>query len=378
MITTPLTTHLVRGVAELEATARGGVRLHRLPASARAQTADGQLHQSQAQPAGVRLAFRTAARRVELDLVPTKRVYPGAPARPDGVHEVVVDGEVVHRTTASGGDTITIDLATQTAQRREGRTTTLVVELPEGSHDVEWWLPHDEETELVALRSDAPVTPVPGSRPTWLHHGSSISHGSNATAPTGTWPAVAARLAGFDLVNLGLGGSALLDPFVARTMRDTPADVVSLKLGINVVNQDLMRRRAFGPAVHGFLDTIRDGHPDAPLLLVTPIHCAIHEETPGPTAFDPSSFATGQLRFVAAGHPAEVASGKLTLRAVREVLSEVVAARHDERLVLVDGLALYGADDAAGLPLPDDLHPDAATHRLIGERFADLALARLA
>ena len=31
----------------------------------------------------------------------------------------------------------------------------------------------------------------------------------------------AARRAGVDLVNLGLGGSALLDPFVARVIRDT-------------------------------------------------------------------------------------------------------------------------------------------------------------
>ncbi|GAA1475687.1 SGNH/GDSL hydrolase family protein [Nocardioides aestuarii] len=377
MITTPLTTDLVRGVAELEPTPRG-LRLHRLPTTARAQTTDGQLHQSEGQPAGVRLEFHTSARRVELDLVPTKRVYPGAPPRPDGVHEIVVDGAVLHRRTADGGDTVTIDLATQTARRSQGEATTLTVELPEGGHDVEWWLPHDEETELVALRSDAPVTALPRSRPVWLHHGSSISHGSNATTPTGTWPAVAARLAGLDLVNLGLGGSALLDPFVARTMRDTPADVVSLKLGINLVNQDLLRVRALGPAVHGFLDTIRDGHPDAPLLLVTPIHCAIHEDTPGPTAFDPASLATGRLRFVAAGDPTEVASGKLTLRVVREVLAEVVDSRGDGRLVLVDGLSLYGADDAARLPMPDDLHPDPATHRLIGERFAELALAPLA
>jgi hypothetical protein len=39
--------------------------------------------------------------------------------------------------------------------------------------------------------------------------------------------------AGVDLVNLGLAGSALLDPFTARTMRDTPADLVSVKIGIN-------------------------------------------------------------------------------------------------------------------------------------------------
>ena len=33
-------------------------------------------------------------------------------------------------------------------------------------------------------------------------------------------------------------------------------DLISLKLGINLVNTDLMRLRAFGPAVHGFLDKV--------------------------------------------------------------------------------------------------------------------------
>ena len=76
-------------------------------------------------------------------------------------------------------------------------------------------------------------------------------------------------LGGVELINLGLGGSALLDPFTARTMRDTPADLISVKIGINLVNADLMRLRAFIPAVHGFLDTIREGHPTTPLLVVS-------------------------------------------------------------------------------------------------------------
>ncbi|NEE54018.1 lipase, partial [Streptomyces sp. SID8455] len=104
--------------------------------------------------------------------------------------------------------------------------------LADGEKDVEIWLPHDETTELVALRSDAPLlTPRPSGRPVWLHHGSSISHGSNAATPTGTWPALAAAHGGADLINLGFSGSALLDPFTARAMRDTPADLISVKIG---------------------------------------------------------------------------------------------------------------------------------------------------
>ena len=45
----------------------------------------------------------------------------------------------------------------------------------------------------------------------------------------------------------------LVDPFLARVMRDTPADVISLKLGINVTNSDSMRLRAFVAALNGVL-----------------------------------------------------------------------------------------------------------------------------
>ena len=362
---------LVRGALELERTERG-LLPHRLPAWARAQCDDPQLHLVEAQPAGVRLSLRTAATRLELDVLPTKRRYAGTPQRPDGWYDVLVDGELVERLQAPGGNVLEVDMMTGASTRTAGEPVALAIALPEGEHDVEVWLPHDEQTELVDLRADAAVTPVPTDRPRWLHHGSSISHGSMATHPTGTWPVVAARLAGLDLVNLGLGGSALLDPFVARTIRDTPADLISVKLGINLVNHDLLRRRALGPAVHGWLDTIRDGHPETPIRLVSPVHCAIHESTPGPSAPDPAALAEGRLAFVAAGDPATVASGSLTLEVVREVLAEVVERRADPRLSYVDGLALYGAADAERLPLPDGLHPDSETHRLIGERFAAL------
>lgn len=362
---------LVAGALELERTDRG-LLPHRLPAWARAQTGDPQLHLVEAQPAGVRLALRTAATRLEIDVLPTKRRYVGAPARPDGWYDVLVGGDLVDRQQAPGGNVLDVDMMTGASTFRAGEPTTLVVVLPGGEKDVEVWLPHDEQTELIALRTDATVAAVEDDRPRWVHHGSSISHGSVATHPTEPWPVVAARLGGLDLVNLGLGGSALLDPYVARTIRDTPADVISLKIGINLVNQDLLRRRALGPALHGWLDTIRDGHPETPIRLVSPVFCGIHETVPGPTGPDMAALAEGRVAFVATGDVAAVARGALTLEVVREVLGEVVERRGDARLSYVDGLALYGPADAERLPLPDHLHPDSATHRLIGERFAAL------
>ncbi|MEU2714413.1 GDSL-type esterase/lipase family protein [Streptomyces sp. NPDC007205] len=376
MHTTPLTADLVRGALDLERTAHG-LLPHRLPARARAQCADPQLAMAESQPSGVRLVFRTRATAIELDTLPTKRVYVGAPPRPDGVYDLLVDGRPAGSGRVAGGSTLTIDMAAGTAEHRPGPVGTVrFTGLPDAGKVVEIWLPHNETTELVALRTDAPVEPVPDRGGTvWLHHGSSISHGSDAASPTTTWPALAASLAGAELINLGLAGSALLDPFTARTLRDTPADLISVKLGINVVNNDLMRRRAFGPAVHGFLDTVRDGHPDTPLLVVSPILCPLHEDTPGPSLPDFSTLSEGRLRFRAAGDPAETASGKLTLGVIREELDRIVRERsaEDPHLHHLDGRDLYGEADFAELPLPDGLHPDAATHRRIGERFAALA-----
>ncbi|MBQ0826369.1 GDSL-type esterase/lipase family protein [Streptomyces tagetis] len=374
--TTPITAGLLRGALDLEVTGHG-VLPHRLPARARAQNTDGQLAMAESQPSGVRLAFRTRATAVELDTLPTKRAYPGAPPRPDGVYELLVDGRPAGLGTVAGGNTLTLDLTTGETTLTPGPVGTLRFDgLPGHAKDVEIWLPHNETTELVALRTDAPVEPAPDRGPrVWLHHGSSISHGSDAATPTTIWPALAASLGGVHLINLGFGGGALLDPFTARALRDTPADLISLKLGINLVNADVMRLRAFTPAVHGFLDTIREGHPTTPLLVVSPILCPLHEDTPGPSAPDLDGLADGRLRFVALGDPAERASGKLTLNAIRDELARIVEQRaaDDPHLHHLDGRALYGPADAAELPLPDGLHPDAATHRRIGERFARLA-----
>ena len=375
-ITTPISAALLHGVVEVETTAEG-VRPHRLPSWARAQVDDPQLTMVEAQPAGVRLAFRSVSTVIEVVARPTKRHYAGLPPRPDGVYDLVVDGVLTAQGSIAGGDVMSLELLTRIPEFTPGPPGSLRFErLEDREKVVELWLPHDETTELIEIRSDAPIVPLSETGRRWVHHGSSISHGSNSEHPTGTWPARAARSAGLDLLNLGLGGAALLDPCTARVIRDQPADLISLKIGINLVNADLMRRRALIPAVHGFLDTIRDGHPDTPLLVISPILCPIVEDTPGPTPPDMQALTSGRLRFVATGDPREVPEGRLNLTAVREALRAVVDQRavDDPLLQYLDGRRLYGEQDAEAHPLPDNLHPDGATHALIASRFTELVL----
>ncbi len=184
------------------------------------------------------------------------------------------------------------------------------------------------------------------------------------------WPVVAARSAGLELRHLGFGGSAPLDSFMARVIRDAPAEVISTKIGINIVNLDSTRVRAFVPALHGFLDTIRDGHPTTPILLASPIFCGIHETPPGPGSIDVPSLGTDQVRFTATGLDGDTASGRLTLRVIRSGMETLAAGRMEPNLHYIDGLDLFGPTDAKSHPLPDALHPDTESHALIGKRFA--------
>jgi hypothetical protein len=366
---------IMRGCADLEHTPFG-VLPHRLPVQARAQIPDQHFAMVEGEPSGVRLVFRTAATVIELDVLPTRRMYVGVPQRPAGIYVLCVDGEPERQLSATGATILRFDMASGDMRREQGAPQTLRFDgLDSREKRIEIWLPHNENTELGALRADAPILPQPDrGNPVWLHYGSSISQGSNASSPSSIWPAVAARLGDTELINLGFGGNALLDPFVARAIRDTKADLISVKIGINLVNTDLMRLRAFGPAMEGFVDTIRDGHPTTPLLVISPLYCPLHETTPGPGAFDPDALKEGKMKFVATGHDDEIKAGKLTLTVIREHLEGIVARRkqHDPNIEYLDGRELFGAADHARLPLPDRLHPDTQAHQLIGNRFASL------
>jgi hypothetical protein len=177
-----------------------------------------------------------------------------------------------------------------------------------------------------------------------------------------------AREVGVELTNFGLAGQCQLDPFMGRVIRDAPADVVSVKVGINLVNAASMSERTFAPAVHGLLDSIRDGHPDAPLLVVSPIYCPMVEDHPGPTV------PNGDGGFDIVPAPAEARPLGLTLERIRAIIAGIVATRRaagDHALHHLDGLSLFGAADQH--LLYDRLHPSPEGYALLGRRFAAAA-----
>ncbi|WP_067359093.1 GDSL-type esterase/lipase family protein [Streptomyces noursei] len=361
----------LRGALDLERT-QTGVMPRRLPAWTKEQYQDPSVYGVTLMPSGVRLVFRTDARELEFEvLTSTGQLDSDPEPRPTGMLELLVDGVHAGRRQAPIGNVVRMAGPGAAQRLVPGEPGTVrFTGLLAGMKNVELWLPQQTPTELVALRADGEVlAPPPDGRRRWVHHGSSISHCLEADGPTGTWPVVAASLGGVEAINLSQAGNDMLDPYVARTIRDLPAELISLKVGINIVGLTTFRLRTFGPAVHGFLDTIRDGHPDTPLLLVSPVSCPALEATPGPTATGPDG------KITALGDPADVASGALTLKVVRDELARIVAARraHDPHLHYLDGRELLGPDDVDDLA--DGLHPNAAAYRRMGKRFAAHAFA---
>lgn len=350
------------------------VRPHRLSADAR-RHAPAPLRRMSEFTSGVRLRLRTDADVLELDVscVRLAMRHLGGP-RAAAVFAAVVPGR-----DPAIAELDTTGLIVETADRRLERGpevnshVTLALGEAAAARDIEVWLPHDAGTSIRALRArragrPAAIGPAaPDTRPRWLHHGSSISHGGTASTPLRTWPVLAAASLGLDLVNLGFGGNAMLDTMTARTIARTPADVITLKFGINVVGGDAMRERVYLSALHGFLDLVRDGHPDTPLVVVTAVGCAAVETAPGPLQPGPDG------RVVAVPRETRPGDGTLTLERTRELAAAAVEDRRrdDPALHLADGLALLRADE--GRLLPDGLHPGDEGYELIAGRFAALA-----
>lgn len=359
----------VRGAVDIEQDADGLTPL-RLPRRVRPQMDSDWMRIASEQASGVRLEFETAATWIEVTVETTGLFLPWIPGGDRwSVFSWTVDGHPVGEARVTGGSKM--HLAEPGGPRFErGQPAVVRGELGGDGMTVRRvtvWLPQTETVQLRDVRADAPLRPAaPSGQPRWWHHGSSISHCIEADTPLGVWPVRAAGDLGLDVTNLGFAANAHLDPFTARAMRDSGADLWSLKIGINIVGGDTMKRRTFIPAVHGFLDTLREGSSDTPILVVSPIICPMHEDTPGPTVTDP---ATGQRRGTPVTTP-DIFDPPLTLRAVREILRDIVALRaaDDPALHYLDGLELFGDADLA--ELPDGLHPGPAGYRLMAQRFA--------
>ncbi|HXQ11150.1 MAG TPA: GDSL-type esterase/lipase family protein [Caulobacteraceae bacterium] len=265
----------------------------------------------------------------------------GPDARPAN-YELYIDGKLWKRQAATGGATLNAEGGLD----GDERATVLFEGLPPGEKQMELWLPQTATVSITGVEVDdaANVAPWPDARKRIVFHGSSISHCMEADGGSGAWPAVACALADARLLNLGWAGSCLMSGLAARAIRDQPADGIVLKLGINVHGEGMLKERTFLDSAHSMISIIREKHAATPIVVVSPIFSASREQSGS------------------AGGP--------SLARMRELLEGVVEARvraGDEHIRYLSGLGLFDAADAPDLP--DDLHPNAAGYRRMGERF---------
>ena len=357
----------------------GGISPRRLPDWARPQIPQ-LMDVVVRMPSGVRLRFETDSATVGLGFHATAMQTLPQPRRPINFNLETADGLAC--AASALGNTIVLERDKPGEfELLRGPADQVEFSLPGSSggemQRCELWLPHNAFIELdrLLLEDGARIRCWPDSpKPKWLHYGSSISHCMEALEPALTWPAVAARTAQLDLHNLGLAGQCHLDPFVARTIAEQDADIISLKVGINLINMDSMRERVFVPALHGFLDLIREKKPTTPIVLISPIFCPSAETNPGPTLPD----ADGKFQTLPGDQ--RWREGCMNLQRVRTLITRLVKLRtggdksegggksRDKNLHYVDGLSLFGETDRGDLP--DDLHPNPEGYLRMGERFA--------
>ena len=341
----------------------------RLPDWTIKQFADDAIDRFVKFPSGIRLRFTTSADLITLKVRVSRLVITGLAenVRPAGF-DLLVNGVENQSQEAHNGNILRL---TSTAPSvfsetlEEGESDTLTFSgLGDESKNIEIWFPTSAIVEVNEVAASSEITAAPlDLRKRWLHYGSSISQSGEALRAMDAWVMRAAQLLNLNVTNFGLAGQCQLDGFVARTMAALPADLITLKLGINVINADSMRERAFIPAVHNFLDILRESQPLTPIIVISAIWCPFHEDTPGPTMIEGSELY-GKER------PTELATGALTLTRTRKILEEIVAKRADVNLHYMNGLTLFSHSDEDNLP--DKLHPNSAGYRLMGERFADL------
>jgi lysophospholipase L1-like esterase len=196
------------------------------------------------------------------------------------------------------------------------------------------YLPLVAGTRVVAVEGGAEPAPL---QPRWLAYGDSITEGWITSTPAGAWPAVAGRALGLDAINMGYAGAARGEIVSAEHLAELDADVISVAHGTNCWSRTPHTAAQVAEGMRAFLDVVRQGHPETPIVVVSPIVRPDAEATPNRLG--------------------------ATLVDLRAAIEDVAAERDD--VSLVPGLPLVAPEQ-----LPDGIHPADDGHAAIAAAVA--------
>lgn len=272
-------------------------------------------------PAGVRLEMVGDATEIEIDYL-TRTEELGY--RGDGAGRMFAlwrGGDKVDEDKASLGEG-----TTRVSMGDAGPDQRVVVYLPEGM-----------KPTIVDVRPvEGSIEPAP-AQPRWVGYGDSVLEGWVASEPAFGWGAITSREQELDLVNMGYAGSARGEIASAEHVAGIDADVISITHGTNCWTRTPHSVALFREVLTAFLDIVRDGHSDTPIVVASPVLRPDAEET------------TNRLG--------------ATLRDLRQAMEDVVEERiisGDSLLTLVPGGKMIDEDQLA-----DGIHPNDDGHRAI-------------
>ena len=182
------------------------------------------------------------------------------------------------------------------------------------------------------------IEPAP-PQPRWVAYGDSIAEGWVASGPSGAWPAIAGRAHRLDVCNMGYAGSARGEIVSAEHVAGLEADVISITHGTNCWTRIPFSVEMMRAGTLAFIDIVRQGHPETPIVVASPVVRPDAEATPNRLG--------------------------ATLSDLRAAMEEVAHARidaGDKRLTLVPGRDIIRPE-----LLADGIHPGDEGHRVLAD-----------
>jgi hypothetical protein len=167
-----------------------------------------------------------------------------------------------------------------------------------------------------------------------VFYGTSITQGGCASRAGMSYQAILERMLNVDIVNLGFSGNGRGEPEVARAVAEIDASCFVLDFAQNNPTVE-----SLAAVYKPFMATLREKHPDTPMVAITPIYASR------------SGAKTEGTRVL-----------------IRKAVSERIAAG-DANLQLVEGTDLLGPSRGDGLV--DGTHPNDLGFRWMAEGLAE-------